>query len=58
MYQCMSSQLFINLVCSECEGNLSKISKLQQDLSNKEGKWNAALTKLQDQVIRLPALIF
>jgi hypothetical protein len=39
-------------VCNECEENRNKISKMQEDLSSKENKWTAALSKLQEQVWR------
>lgn len=37
-------------ICNECEENKSKLSKMQEDLSRKESKWTAALTKLQEQL--------
>jgi hypothetical protein len=42
--------VFIFSVCSECEENRNKITKMQEDLSSKEHKWTAALSKLQEQV--------
>jgi hypothetical protein len=42
--------VFAFSVCSECEENRNKITKMQEDLSSKEHKWTAALSKLQEQV--------
>jgi Skp family chaperone for outer membrane proteins len=42
--------VFTFSVCSECEENRNKITKMQEDLSSKEHKWTAALSKLQEQV--------
>jgi len=37
-------------ICNECEENKAKLLKIQEDLSRKESKWTAALTKLQEQL--------
>jgi len=37
-------------ICNECEENKAKVVKMQEDLSRKENKWTAALTKLQEQL--------
>lgn len=40
-------------VCAECEDSRVKVVKMVTDLSTKESKWTAALSKLQEQVSKM-----